>query len=118
MVYCAVIPPKSLKAAWYSIPSHENDQLPSSQEEEVKNKNIRAIMKGELTSFFFLIYCCQHHRKLQASRFSDGEWWRDSPIRIPSHQCRYCRRPAGCKWARAARAPSATSAAVASHGTK
>ena len=54
MVYCAVIPPKSLKAAWYSIPSHENDQLPSSQEEEeVKNKNIRAIMKGELTSFFF-----------------------------------------------------------------
>ena len=74
-------------------------------------------MKGELTSFFFLICCCQHHRKLQASRFSDGEWWRDSPIRIPSHQCRYCRRPAGCKWARAARAPSATSAAVASHGT-
>ena len=74
-------------------------------------------MKGELTSFFFLICCCQHHRKLQASRFSDGEWWRDSPIKIPSHQYRYCRRPAGCKWARAARAPSATSAAVASHGT-
>ena len=44
-------------------------------------------MKGELTSFFFLIYCCQHHRKLQASRFSNGKWRRDSPIRIPLHQC-------------------------------
>ena len=43
-------------------------------------------MKGELTSFFFLIYCCQHHRKLQASRLSDGEWRRNAPIRIPSHQ--------------------------------